>query len=116
MNTISKVKALIKNECANYNYDCDSCFQMDGTCRFFLDTEEKPRCKYFELGVLPTNVALQNQYRYERKLSYNSEMLKCERCGDYIDINSNSQKYCDSCKKVVKRKQTKDRVKKHRGL
>lgn len=111
MKNINKIKSLIKEECAGYitGFVNNYCCNKDGVCLFFEDTD-MPRCKYFEEGVLPLEEDLERQYRIERKLNAvigkkAKPKVKCERCGTTFDANSNRQKYCDKCRKAIKREQ-----------
>jgi hypothetical protein len=109
-NTTLGVKSLVRRECANFNYEDSFCYPMDCKCRYYgeiiLDEDDKPvpvRCKYFEKGVLPLDPKLECDYRIERKLSIDESVDRCESCGDYIRKSSGKQKYCNKCKKIVRR-------------
>lgn len=131
--TNKDLKSLITNECANYssnnNYCCLEQYR-DNKCIYFLPDEEKPRCGYFEKCVLPLDIGLKEVYYrelQEEKLTKNErqEIMKevkernkikllCEKCGREFTANSNRQKYCKECKKVIQREQIKKRVNKFR--
>jgi len=40
--------------------------------------------------------------------------VKCERCGIAFDANSNRQKHCDKCRKIVRKEQARERQNKLR--
>lgn len=120
-NTILGVKSLVRRECANFNYEDSFCFQVDCKCRFYaeqiLDEDGKSipiRCKYFERGVLPLDPKLECDYRLERKLGIDENVDRCEYCGDYIRKSSNRQKYCDKCKSLIQKEQSRLRMQKIR--
>lgn len=129
------LKSLITNECANYssnhNYCCLEQYQ-DNKCIYFLPDGEKPRCNYFEKCVLPLDVGLEELYYRELnedKLTNKErqEIIKkarqrgkikilCKRCGKEFIANSNRQKYCKECKKIIHKEQSRKSMKKIRGI
>lgn len=119
IDNINKIKKLIKDQCASYNTQDNFCFQYDKTCLFFTDNE---RCKYFEESVLPIDSELEQKYwdkhddvvRTTQKAKPKSR-IKCQRCGAIFEANSNRQKYCDKCKKIIQREQSKNSMKKKRN-
>jgi hypothetical protein len=113
---MKNIKSLIKGECSNFDYENNLCLPKDQLCCFFVGDEGNPRCKYFEEGVLPLEPTLENQYRFERDMGFNTDMKKCEKCGNYIAVNSNNQKYCDNCKIDIRKKKNRERVQKQRCL
>ncbi len=120
MKNINKIKSLIKEECAGYvtGFVNNYCCNRDGVCLFFEDTD-LPRCQYFEGWVLPLEEDLERQYRIERKMNAvigrtAKPKVKCERCGELFDANSNRQKYCDKCRKATQREQARERQNKYR--
>ena len=42
----------------------------------------------------------------------NKPRVKCKNCGDVFPANSNRQKYCGKCKKIVRKEKLKERNKK----
>jgi len=119
MKNINKVKSLIKNECAGYHTENNYCCTKDGTCVFFEDNKELPSCKYFEEGVLPLDEDLEREYRIERKMELPENRkakskVKCERCGEPFNANSNRQKLCERCRKIVRKEQARERQSKLR--
>jgi len=124
LKNINKTKSLIKNECAGYLSDQCSinhyCCNKDGVCLFFEDNTEIPRCKYFEEGVLPLDEDLERQYRIERKMNIVMNIkaktkVKCERCEESFEANSNRQHYCEKCRKIVKKEQARLSMEKKRN-
>lgn len=122
MNNINKIKKLIKAECAGYFTEQYSihhyCCNMDGACLFFGDIEN-PDCKYFEKSILPLDIDLEHEYRKERKIDtlqikQAKPRIKCERCKDIFSANSNRQKHCEKCSKIIKREQDKKRQQRRR--
>lgn len=119
-----QLNSLIKKECASYDSQfCGInhyCSMVDTTCIFFRESEELGRCKYFEKGVLPLNCDLERGYLIyhsedEESTTYSKKAkprIKCERCGAYIEANSNRQRYCDSCKKYNDKEKAKLRKQK----
>lgn len=123
MKNINKIKRLIKSQCACYSPEQNSmhnyCCYKDGICMYFRDTEELPRCKYFEEGVLPLDSDLESEYREERQInimpiSQARPKVKCESCGSIFEANSNRQKHCEKCMRIRNREQIRLRVKKTR--
>jgi hypothetical protein len=115
------IKQLIKNECANFNYENNFCFPKDKMCCFFLDSDTSPRCKYFEDSVLPLEPEMEYEYRKDRKMSLldfqaREKICERERCGATFISHSNSQKYCEKCEPIMKRQKTRIRVRKHRNV
>jgi len=107
-----KIKSLVKRECANFNYENNTCFPMDEQCLFFAESKHDEegiiiptRCKYFEKGVLPVEPKLECEYRVERKLSLDENIDTCASCGDVIRKLSNRQIYCDKCKNIITKEQ-----------
>ena len=124
MKNINKIKSLIKTECDGYlSEQCSTnhyCCNRDGVCLFFEENIEMPRCKHFEDGVLPLKEDLERQYRIERKLNAvigrtAKPKVKCERCGELFEANSNRQHYCEKCRKIVKKEQARLSMQKKRN-
>ncbi|MEA4987644.1 MAG: hypothetical protein VB095_06255 [Anaerovorax sp.] len=124
MKNINKIKALIKKECAGYFTEQCSiknyCPSKDRACLFFEDNNGLPRCQYFEEGVLPLEEDLEKDYYEEREIHLISNRkakpkVKCKRCGDVFDANSNRQLYCEKCKKIIKREQARVSMEKKRN-
>jgi hypothetical protein len=109
------IKGLVKAECANFDYENNFCLPKNEICCFYVD-EKLPRCKYFERGVLPLIPELEIQYRCDRHMSTNENIDICDRCGSYLKVNSNSQKYCDDCKKIIQKQQVRERKQKERDM
>lgn len=124
MKNINRIKKLIKNQCAGY-FDKQSaihnyCSSKDGSCVFFGDNEELPACRYFEEGVLPLDTGLEFEYRQEHKMGISQNRqakpkVKCERCETSFDANSNRQKCCEKCRKIIKREKDRNRQQKVRA-
>lgn len=114
----SRVKALVAGECANYqgsgpsgikNYCWAKETSNGGVCDFFSDIEN-PRCRYFEVAVLPLGKELKGifspesmslQIRDDRRRMI---AKKCERpgCDQIFPARSNRQRFCPKCQKAVK--------------
>ena len=100
-----------------------------------------PRCAYFEKAVLPTlDIDIQDRYwkqrqgqmiaveelkhddeqKKEKALSLLKEKMKtkrvvCQKCGkEIVKAKSNRQKYCNICKRKIKKQQAKKRKKRQR--
>ena len=113
MKNINRIKRLAKNECASCFDKQGSinhyCCMVDGVCLFYRGIE-KPRCKYFEQGVLPLDEKLLKIYNEEHEIggSFTKPIksnCKCRRCNADFEANSNRQRYCEKCRKIVKREQ-----------
>ena len=120
MKNINRIKNLIKRDCAGYYTENNYCCSKDGTCVFFEDNEQLPNCKYFEVGVLPLNADLEFEYRLEHKMAVVHKIpvktnSKCGRCNLYFEAASNRQNYCEKCKKIVKREQSRLSMQKKRN-
>ncbi len=107
--------SLIKKECANYFQDSGAsnkvknyCCLLNSTCKFFAE-DNKPRCQYFEKGVLPLNPELEFRYRKERSLSTLNIQATCKNCLEPFIRNSNKEKYCHKCKADKHRERNKFR-------
>ena len=124
MKNINKIKRLIKSECAGFlselchinNYCCDK----DMVCLFFEDNKELQSCINFEDGVLPLDSDLEIEYRREHNMEPSENIkakskVKCEKCGETFDANSNRQKLCEKCKKIVKKEQGRARQNKFKA-
>lgn len=137
-NIETNIKNFIRsdNGCACYDSKSNNiinycCLEKLNNCQciFFSDLENK-RCKYFESAVLPIRPDLESLYNihYIEKESkqLNKEdikdikeqakwakksKVKCERCGEIFPANSNRQKYCEKCKKIVRTEQLRERKK-----
>lgn len=124
MKNINKIKRLIKKNCMNYFSECGDdnhyCCNIDGVCIYFGNVDNL-RCHYFEQGVLPIEAVLEKEYYLELNIkSYNEKIekpkprIKCKGCGKNIEANSNRQRYCERCKKNIKREQARTSMKKSR--
>ena len=95
----------IKDKCANYagNGQC----LYDRPCPFFDEKNERARCLYYENAVLPENEQIKADYWRRFGLTYWGEkgVKLCAECSKGFEPKSNGQKYCDSCRDVVKRRQ-----------
>jgi hypothetical protein len=112
------IKTLIKDECANYystwSEGYNYCCSKDDFCVLFQDEPE--RCRYFEKHVLPTDPVLENAYKQAYEIDGLNTFAQCIKCGRNFIPNSNRQKYCPECKKLVQKQQTRDRVQKSRQM
>ncbi|MDD4564243.1 MAG: hypothetical protein PHE79_01960 [Eubacteriales bacterium] len=115
MKNINRIKSLIKEECAGYvtGFVNNYCCNHDEACLYFGEGDML-RCKYFEEGVLPLEEDLERQYRQEHNMGAAvgrkaKPKVKCERCGELFDANSNRQHYCEKCQKIVRREQSRER-------
>jgi len=109
---MKNIKILIKQECANFNYDDNSCYPLGEICRFYDENNNLPRCKYFENGVLPLESDLEYQYREERKMSligFQIQEYICERCKKTFTRTSEDQKYCKICKPIMEKQKSRPR-------
>ena len=89
-----RCNALIKRSCANYSDGL--CLPLDCTCP--QSVSYSLLCKYFRNAVLPA----------DRNLTADilgGHRKNCVNCGAPFVPNSNRQKYCDQCGKLIHRKQ-----------
>lgn len=89
---------------------------------------EGSRCRYFEEGVLPLNPELQAVYMHDRTARAAGDTVKpemtrrvatavrsqteraCPKCGQAFTPASNRQRYCEPCRKAVRKEQIRERV------
>lgn len=99
------VQRLIQKSCATH-YRNDQCLletsENDCTCVYF--TENNRRCSYFENSVLPGDKSLEFRYWAERGQEINNGTI-CNRCNELFEKRSNRQKYCDSCRSIIRNQQ-----------
>ena len=121
------------------NYCCLENTQ-DYTCTYYLNLNEESesqnnnnRCGYFEKNVLPMNKDFEVLYnaqiinndgnkltsKQQKELKEDMKWAfkkrkKCERenCDTIFPANSNRQKYCDKCKKIIRAEQYQNKKKK----
>ena len=120
MKNSNRIKRLVKSDCAGYFSENNYCCSKDGICVFFEECEQLPNCKYFEVGVLPLNADLEYEYRQEHQMAVVHKIpvktnSKCGRCNLYFEAASNRQNYCEKCKKIVKREQSRLSMQKKRN-
>lgn len=93
-----RCKVLIKNQCCNY---------FDGNCILLDDGEPcvcpqsisySLNCKWFRTAVLP------NDKELYIKLMKPKNTSKCTVCGKEFIKKVNNAKYCNNCRKVVRRR------------
>ena len=142
MNIGKSIKKLVIKECANYdevfNDIKDYCcleWTKGYCCIFFI--KENAECDYFERGVLPMNPQLEALYRAEHQakevgyeltkgdkeniLEKESSIkgkvkIHCKNCGKIFQADNYRQKYCDYCKKFIKRKRWRENKDKERKI
>ena len=141
MNIGKAVKILVTRECANYdevfndlkNYCCLE-WTKGYRCIFFL--KENAKCNYFERAVLPNNPQLEALYRAEHQAKeVNYELTKedkervveekssvagkvkihCKRCGKTFQANNYRQRYCEICKRYIRRENQRNWITKKRS-
>ena len=99
---------------------CNKEHDKDCRCLIFKDK----RCSYFEKAVLPMNPQLEALYKAEyiaKKVGYKlskrekEDILEkkssvkgklkilCKKCKKIFLANNRNQKYCDDCKRTIKR-------------
>lgn len=114
----SRIKSLVAAECANHlnsgpagikNHCWANEKANGGVCAFFADIEN-PRCRYFEVAVLPLDKELKGIFSSEtlaRQIQEGRRRLiakKCERpgCDQTFPARSNRQRFCPKCQKAAK--------------
>ena len=128
---IPKVKKLVRDLCANYDATGptgikDWCWPRDKPCKFFTDGEPE-RCKYFEEGVLPTELGLQIEYSryFEAGKASPAQTpvpkpaavvrLRC-KCGKTFIRKSNRQTLCPDCQESRRRQRKREYQRQARQL
>lgn len=99
MPLLTEIQRHVRNHCANHTdqHASDGCLlELDGclTCRFFRDTAEGARCRYFESSVLPADSALEVRYYGGGK----ENVRRCDMCRQEYVRTSNRQRYCSGCR------------------
>ena len=140
MNIGKSVKKLVIRDCANYdkvfNYIKDYCcleWTKGYRCIFFIKGNAK--CDYFERAVLPNNPQLEALYRAEHQAKIvNYELTKedkeqilkekssvagkvkiyCKRCKQIFLANNYRTRYCEKCRKYVRRESARNAVAKYK--
>ena len=108
----SRLARLARNNCANYK-DGACEIQRCGQCIVEIETDGFPGnvCPYFMLAILPSNTKLQDEYLDYFPRGYplkkdKPNLKPCVRCGELYEKRGNRAKYCNHCRKIVKRAQT----------
>lgn len=114
-----------KNHCANHTGKNGCLMTAHGKCVLSFDSDRVAGnvCPYFLKSVLPMDKKLERDYTEQlpdgHKMKPDKEdtlnLHDCLSCGKKFVKNSNRQKYCKDCSRTVKNKQSKNRMKKHRG-
>ncbi len=118
---------LVKGECANYDRQfCNInhyCCGLDKTCLFFMEDESITRCGYLEKGVFSLDADLEREYHEyhsgNQEFTYLKNVkpkIRCRRCGDHIEANSNRQRYCEGCRKYNEKEKARLRKQKSRNI
>ena len=120
MKNINRIKKLVKSDCAGYHAENNYCCSKDVACVFFGDNEKPPNCEYFKEGVLPLDADLEFEYRQERQMQVSENrqakpIVKCQRCFKSFDANSNRQKCCEKCRKIVRKEKDRERQQRMRN-
>ena len=103
----TRCNRLIRRLCANYdNGNCLPLDEGDG-CVCVQMISFSLLCKYFRNAVLPAEKEL-----YAEILKHRTN--KCAVCGAEFVPNSNRQKYCTACSRIVHRKQKNESARKRR--
>lgn len=132
------VRRLVRGECANHYGEQNGvsdycCLEPEATRRkcIYVAGGVSERCGWFEKGVLPLNKRLEALYWADRKARAGGYELgkaaaeaavasvarerTCTRCQREFMALSNRQKYCEACRRVVRREQVRRDVAKSRG-
>ena len=121
---LKSIKALARGECANYSYG--NCLLTDERCHLVNPNYESIHdgaidCDYFLECVLPADWDLNDLVSYalwydeEDEQDLPSNMRRCEECRKPFVMTGNRQKYCNTCQRIVRRRQIARRVQKCRG-
>lgn len=108
----SRLARLARNNCANYQGG--KCLIMPGgQCIVEIETDRLPAnvCPYFMKFVLPADSKLMDEYLEYFPRGYplkkdKPNLKPCVRCGELYEKRGNRAKYCNHCRKIVKRAQT----------
>ena len=120
---------MAKTECAGFEYEDNFCCHKDKICTFWTndsddtdtnDETDNNRCTYFETSVLPLDHGLEREYWDDKNIAVEKKSkpksrIVCERCKAIVEANSNRQQYCDNCKKIIRKEQTRNAVQKSRN-
>ena len=90
---LRKAKALIKETCCNY--DDGYCLILDCSCPQMRSYSVL--CKWFRSAVLP------QEYELSTKLMFLQSMRTCTVCGAKFKKRANNAKYCENCRKSIRR-------------
>ncbi len=106
---VRQIHEMAVKECANCV--CGECLLLDDgdPCICPQSTSRSLWCRYFLKAVLPAHREL-----YFKLCGVGLEKKCCE-CGAPFYPKSNRAKYCDRCRRIVKRKQTRRRTQHYRG-
>ena len=106
----ARVKRLVRKQCANYD---------NGNCLLLDDGDFIPcpqlitrslLCRYFINAVLPGDRQLCGDI-------FGSPYARpCRECGKIFHPKSDKAKYCAKCKPIVRRRQTRNRMRLKRGI
>ncbi|MFB6803428.1 cysteine-rich VLP protein [Peribacillus butanolivorans] len=116
----SKLARQARKECANYNNGACA-LQTCGECIVTIPTDTLPGnvCSYFMQHVLPTDLALNEEYLETFPRDYPLRNVKpkladCQRCGEAYEKQGNAAKYCGDCRKLNERDKARARKRKER--
>ncbi|RHW33404.1 hypothetical protein D1B33_15260 [Lysinibacillus yapensis] len=93
--TLTKVKRLCKNKCANYIDG--NCLLTESECDYFTKYGNCISCDWFEEAVLPNDPELQTAYEHLHGISYREN----EDCYE-VPVTHFSYKPCKRCEKQFK--------------
>ena len=142
MNIGKSVKKLVIRDCANYDEVfndikdyCDGEWTKDYRCIFFI--KENAKCDYFERAVLPMNPQLEALYKAEhiaKEVGYEltkgekenildkessikgKVKIHCKRCKKVFQADHYNQKYCEFCRRSIRRESTRKAMEKKRKI
>ena len=106
----ARVKRLVRKQCANYD---------NGNCLLLDDGDFIPcpqlitrslLCRYFINAVLPGDRQLYGD------IIRPDDSKVCIECGRRFYPKNIQAKYCDKCKPIVRRRQTRERMRQKRGI
>lgn len=109
---MTAVKKLVKNLCANYDYEY-GCLPLDDACYMLYGVAYNcsALCRYFRNAVLPNDPALEAVFLGMEKV----ETEPCAFCGKEF-VTRGKRDYCSSaCQKEANRKNTRERMRKQRN-
>lgn len=111
---LKRAKKLIRAECCNYDSANNECLALDegDGCVCVQSISYSLLCRWFREAVLPLDEKLYLELTMDKKAR------PCVHCNRTFLPRSNSAKYCPACRKLLKRKEARERMyrKRHENM